>query len=100
MNMEKRVLVCAITQESNSFNPVIMQCRSFGIVNAEKSGHSCVRGAISYLLSKNIECIYGISMHARSGGRIADDVVELFLNDTIDKIKNSDKYPRSTVFPL
>lgn len=91
MSATKKVFVCAFTQESNSFNPIVMPLSSFSNCSIEKSGAPLDMGAISYLLSKNVECIYGIAMHSRSGGHIADEVVEFFLNDTLTRIKNIDK---------
>ena len=90
MNSTKKVLVCAFTQESNSFNPIIMSLSNFSHYSIEVSGNSCDVGALSYLSSQNVDCIYGIAMHARSGGHISDETVEFFLNDTLGRIKNAD----------
>lgn len=91
MNSTKKVLVCAFTQESNSFNPIIMPLSSFSNGGIEASGNPCDVGAVSYLSSQDVECIYGIAMHARSGGHISDETVEFFLNDTIGRIKSAGK---------
>ena len=97
MNSTKKVLVCAFTQESNSFNPIIMSLSNFSHYSIEVSGNSCDVGALSYLSSQNVDCIYGIAMHARSGGHISDETVEFFLNDTLGRIKNADNLDFSSV---
>ena len=91
MSSKKKVLVCAFTQESNSFNPVIMPLSSFSNFSIDVSGNACDVGAVSYLASQDVECIYGIAMHARSGGHISDETVEFFLRDTLDRIKSAGK---------
>ena len=91
MNSTKKVLVCSFTQESNSFNPLIMPRSCFSCISVEHGGHACATGAVSYLLSQGVECVYGLSMNSRSGGHISDETVEFFMNDTLQRIKNADK---------
>lgn len=87
MNPKKKVLICAFTQESNSFNPITMQLSEFSKGNIQVSGNACDMGAMSYLAVQEVECICGIAMHARSGGIVSDEAVEYFLQDTLSIIE-------------
>ncbi len=87
MNCRKRVLICGLAQESNSFNPVAMPLTQIKPTNTQKSGHANVSGGREYLLAKGVDCIFGVTMRSNSGGPLKDEVVEHFLNDTLARIK-------------
>jgi hypothetical protein len=68
----KKVFICGLSQESNSFNPVLATLKSFGIRNMEVSTMDPSRGAREYLSAKDdIELIYGKDISAYSGGPVA-----------------------------
>ena len=87
MSSKKKILICAFTQESNSFNPITMPLSGFSNINIKDCQNDCDVGAVSYLSSQDVDCIYGIAMHARSGGIVSDETVEYFLNDTLGIIE-------------
>ena len=87
MSSKKKVLICAFTQESNSFNPLIMPLSAFSNGNIKECRNDCDVGAVSYLVTREVECVYGIAMHARSGGIVSDESVEYFLRDTLGIIE-------------
>lgn len=87
MSETKRVLVCGIAQESNCFNPILMGMSSFNPHSVEGTGHLIVAGGRDFLLSKGVECVYGVSMlSSSSGGPLTGEVVDFFLKDTMDAI--------------
>jgi microcystin degradation protein MlrC len=88
---KKRILMCGLAQESNSFNPVPMTMKSFHPVSMEVSGYDNSRAAREYLADKDVEMIWGISMRSASGAPLANEVVDYFMNDTMERIKSAGK---------
>ena len=85
----KKVFICGLSQESNSFNPVLSTLDHFGIRDMEASGLDPSRGAKEYFSDKNdIELLYGKDMSAYSGGPVANEVVEYFFEKNIKPLKN------------
>lgn len=91
MGNRKRIFMCALAQESNSFNPVYMPLSRFYVHSVGVSGYEDDRGARDYLASQNAECIYGVCMRSNSGGPLTDETVEFFLRDTTEKIRAAGK---------
>ena len=88
---KKRILMCGLAQESNSFNPVPMTMKSFHPTSMEVSGYDNTRAAREYLADKDVEMIWGISMRSASGAPLANEVVDYFMNDTMERIKSAGK---------
>ncbi len=84
----KRVFVCGLHQESNSFNPIYADLDSFEICKADKSTDPAVIGGIQYLLDEGAECIYGTFMTSQSGAPLTDRAVSFFVNTIIKEIEN------------
>ncbi len=90
MNGKKRILICGLAQESNSFNPVAMPLDQIKPHSTQTSGHANVSGGREYLLSKeDVECIWGVCMRGNSAGPLKDEVVEHFLADTLGRIDDA-----------
>ena len=96
----KRVFVCGIVQESNSFNPAYATLDDFiqyGIFEGDEiltSGKKCgmtVNGMLKILSDEQITPVPGVSTRAGSGGPLADSVVEWFLDKNINAIKQAGK---------
>ncbi len=82
--MKKRILVCEFHQESNTFNPIVWDIDRFGTnrefegaARLEKSldGKSAVHGGYTAITEAGGEVVPTIFLHASSGGRVADEVV-------------------------
>ena len=86
MSEKKKIFICGICQESNAFNPIFMPLSNFYRANMETSGYGDDRAARDYLATQNVECVYGVSLHSNSGGPIADEVLDFFMNDTVEKM--------------
>ena len=98
--MKKRIFVCRINQESNSFNPVVMTYEDFasmGIYEGEEivvkngNGGVVLQGTIDGLLTDNdIELIGGVAMTAISSGGVIDDSVKTrFIQSNIEKMQRA-----------
>ena len=97
---EKRVFICGIVQESNSFNPayaILDDFRHYGIFEGDEiltSGKKCgmtVSGMLKILADEQITPVPGVSTRAGSGGPLSNDVVEWFLDKNINAIKQAGK---------
>ena len=82
--MKKRILVCAFHQESNTFNPIVWDIDRFGTnrefegaARLEKAlnGKSAVHGGYTAITEAGGEVVPTVFLHASSGGRVADEVV-------------------------
>ena len=96
----KRVLVCGLVQESNSFNPTLATLEDFAeygiyegdeILDTNNNRGATIDGMLNVLANENFTVVPAVSMRSISGGPIADDVVEWFLNKTIDTINLTDE---------
>lgn len=96
----KRVLVCGLVQESNSFNPTLATLEDFAeygiyegneILDTDNNRGATIDGMLKVLADEKITVVPAVSMRSVSGGPVADDVVEWFLNKTIAAIEQSDK---------
>lgn len=95
--MKKRVLLCEIHEESDTFNPIIYGLDSFASRRYAKGKEAydickklpCTfRGMADAIEEGGAEVIPSISLYGGSGGRIADDVMDLFKSEvkaTLDK---------------
>ncbi len=96
----KRVLICGIVQESNSFNPTLATLEDFAeygiyvgdeILVSDSNRGATIDGMLKILANEKITVVPAISMRSVSGGPLADDVVEWFLDKTISTIKQADE---------
>lgn len=83
--MKKRILICAFHQESNTFNPIPWDIDRFGTnrefegaARLEKSlnGKTAVHGGYTAITEAGGEVIPTVFLHAGSGGRVKDDVLQ------------------------
>jgi len=84
--MEKRILILEFRQETNTFNPVVMQKPSFGnafegekVFQSRMAYRSAVHGAVDAFGEIGAEVIPMVFLAAPSGGRVADDVLEFVM---------------------
>ena len=86
--MKKRVLILEFRQETNTFNPIVMQLSAFNAgaacVGAEAyasriRSKGAVCGAADAFAEANIEPIPSVFMAAPSGGRVADEALNYLL---------------------
>lgn len=97
--MKKRILVCEFHQESNTFNPIVVPLSLFtGNARMEGQQFYCVRketsnavhGAIDAIEQAGGQAVPGFCLKAASsGGRLADEVLELMLERTEHYIRSS-----------
>ncbi len=96
----KRVLVCGIVQESNSFNPILATLEDFAeygiyvgneILASDTNRGATVDGMLRVLDDNKFITVPGVSIRATSGGPVSDNVVEWFLDKTITAINMADK---------
>jgi len=88
--MQKRILIVEFRQETNTFNPVVMEKRVFSknnvfegdaIFQSRMSVNSAIRGAVDTFHAAGAEVIPTafVSAAAISGGKVADDVLEMVM---------------------
>ncbi len=92
--MSKRVFFCRLSQESNSFNPVLTDYSEFSICTEPKevlteNGKAgiTINGIFKTLNDAGYELIPGKFMYAGSGAPIKSCVIEDFIKETLQKIK-------------
>ena len=82
--MKKRILVCSFHQETNTFNPIVWDIDRFGTnrefegaARFEKAldGKSALHGGYTAITEAGGEVVPTVFLHASSGGRVADDVL-------------------------
>ena len=92
--MKKKVFVCRFHQESNNFNPAFATIDDFHCVNAyedgETKGGAVLSGTIDALKAQDAEIIGGVSWTAPSGAPLKTEVVERFIAQTVDALKNAE----------
>ena len=84
--MGKGILILEFRQETNTFNPVVMQKPSFGnafegekVFQSRMAYRSAVHGAVDAFGEIGAEVIPMVFLAAPSGGRVADDVLEFVM---------------------
>ena len=94
---KKRVFVCGIHQESNSFNPIPTPKEMFGILEGEKSrnaitARSSTGGMMKRLVDEDdVEMLYGTVMWAPSGAPLEASVSAYFLDSVLPDIQKAGK---------
>ncbi|MBR2878703.1 MAG: M81 family metallopeptidase [Clostridia bacterium] len=95
--MDKKVFLCGLHQESNSFNPLLSEYEDFGhlkgdeLINRGRAAGVIVFGMIEVLKSYGITPVCGSVLRAGSGGPLNSKVYEFFINDTIAEIRKAGK---------
>ena len=97
----KRVFVCGIRQESNSFNPCLCKMEMFfsnanrsmeeSLIAIRKDKASQAAGSVSVLDAAGYEVIYGLQMGSGSYGPLDNEVVSYFLHTVSMQLKNAGK---------
>ena len=84
--MSKRILICEFHQESNTFNPVVNPVERFNagdVFEGDRplrnlmAGNTATHGAVDAITEMGGTVIPTIFMHSGSGGRVADEALEL-----------------------
>ena len=94
--MSKKIFVCELLQESNSFNPVLATYEDFENVGifegealvqgGEKAGNT-LHGAMTAITERGYTPVGGVRMRAKSGGPVDHKVVDWFLEKTVAGLK-------------
>ena len=97
MNQKKRILICEIHQETDTFNPILYGVDAFAArryAEGKEAYEICKKlpcsynGMIEAVEEAGYEVIPSISLYGGSGGRITDEVMDLFkksVKETLDK---------------
>lgn len=97
--MQKRILILEFRQETNTFNPVVMEKPSFGnvlegeaVYQSRMSFDSAIHGAVDAFSEVGATVIPTafVSAIATSGGRVADDVLEFVMERVQYYAENND----------
>ena len=93
--MAKKVFLCRFSQESNAFNPLLAEEKDFTIIKKPTStmleDGTCglmAQGAYEVLSKNGLEVILGDFYWAGSGAPINEEVINAFIDSTIQDIKN------------
>jgi len=94
--MSKKIFVCEMLQESNSFNPELATMEDFenvGIFEGDevvqggaKAGNT-LHGALVAIAERGFTAIGGVRMRAKSGGPVDHKVVDWFMEKTVAGLK-------------
>ena len=90
-----KVFVCGLHQESNSFNPKLAGFDSFRYLEGEelitlgRDAGVTIFGMLNVLRENNVTPVCGIEMRAGSGAPLKKDVAEIFIQRTLESIKNA-----------
>ena len=93
--MKKRIFMCGLSQESNSFNPVLTNMEAFESFDAywgnapipEKFCLPSACGAYETLCQADIELCCGPVIRSGSGGPVEHSVVEYFIAEALKQLK-------------
>lgn len=97
-HMKKRIFVCGMLQESNSFNPVLASFEDFqssGIYEGDQLVHAngkagpTMDGMIQGVLDSGFIPVGGVRMRSKSGGPVDHTVVDFFLEKTLSGLKEA-----------
>ena len=95
--MNKKVFLCGLHQESNSFNPVLATYESFRrlrgdeLITLGKDAGYTIFGMVEGLSTYGITPLCGSYLNAGSGGSIDAAVYESFMGETLADIKKAGK---------
>lgn len=94
----KRIFICEMLQESNSFNPVLANFEDFqssgiyeggALVHAHGQAGPTVEGMIQGVIDQGLIPVGGVRMRSRSGGPVDQAVVEWFMEKTLNGLKEA-----------
>ncbi len=91
--MQKKVYICGLHQESNSFNPVYSNYQCFQVCTGEETTDEKgkvnlrVKGMLKALKEQSITPIGGRVLYAGSGGPIENAVVENFVQSVLQDLE-------------
>lgn len=97
--MKKRILVCAFHQETNTFNPITWELDRFGHnrefegdarFRQSLNGTSALQGGYDAITAAGYEVIPTVFLHAGSGGRVADEVLNYLCERMAHYIKTEE----------
>ena len=105
MATKKRIYLCGLQQETDSFNLVPTTIEDYlgvdysdpayteetGRIIPETIGDGALRGMLDVMAVRGCEVICGVHANARSGGAVQPDVVEWFLRHTLTEISHAGK---------
>lgn len=97
--MRKKVFMCGMSQESNSFNPVLAGLKDFeefkpfwgGKELPEKFSLPSAVGIYETFLKEDVEIVAGPVIRAGSGGPVEHSFIEYFLDITLKQLKDAGK---------
>ena len=81
---KKKIYICGINQESNSFNPTFSTLKIFSIKEKDEiamdANNAQVQGVLKGIQEEDMTPIYGVYFRATPGATLLDEVLETFLN--------------------
>lgn len=100
MATKKRIYLCGLQQETDSFNLIPTTIKDYlgvdyndpsyteetGRIHPEKIKDGAASGMMAVMVERGYEPVYGVQANARSGGAVRHDVVEWFLNHTLPEL--------------
>ena len=90
----KKIYICGIKQESNSFNTTVSSLKDFSIQERESlklSNNERVKGIVKALAEEKMEAVWGPCFWASPNGPLSDEVVDLLLQKIGKDLKNIGK---------
>ena len=96
--MNKRIFVCGLLQESNSFNPVLSTFEDFvgagiyegkELVRAGAKAGATIHGMLECIRAMGFEAVGGVRARAKSGGPVSSSVVNWFTEKTVRALKEA-----------
>ena len=104
--MNKRIFVCGLLQESNSFNPVLSTFEDFvgagiyegdALVRAGERAGATIHGILNCIKDTGCEAVGGVRARAKSGGPVSSSVVNWFIDETVRGLKDAGDVAAVTV---
>lgn len=99
--MTKRIFVCELVQESNSFNPVLSDFDDFntrgGVIEGEELVHAdgragvTIEGMLYGVREAGFTPIGGVRIRAKSGGPVDHHVIDWFVDKTVSALQAAGK---------
>ncbi len=96
---KKRVFICGIHQESNSFNPTLTKISDFAayeiyegddVLNPNRQSGVTIAGMLAALEEANMEAFAGVAMRSSPAGPLETNVVNWFLDKTVKALQGTE----------
>lgn len=91
--MQKKVYICGLHEESNSFNPMPWGIDKFQIWKGDEitdenhAPNAMVKGVLRGVKEHSLQPVGGVFMHSASGSPLAKSVVDNFIEEMLQRLK-------------